>query len=72
MKGRKVPPRPEIAAIVHNTEPLTMEGIRATLDRETLMQIGREAPTMIERMPEPTPYQRGHLDRYQDRKRKRW
>ncbi len=72
MKGRRVPPHPEIAAIVR-AESLThadlAQAVRARLGKQLY-----EAATLIpagEPMPERTPFQRGVLDRYQDRRRKK-
>jgi len=72
MKGRKVPPRLEVAAIVEKAEPLTMADFEAALFRSVMYcSCTSSAPFASERMPEPTPYERGVLDRYQERRRRR-
>lgn len=72
MKGRNVPPRPEVAEIVRKAEPLTMGDIEHALETGIDHKYSRLLPILsakAEQMPEPTPYERGFLDRFQDRKR---
>lgn len=67
MKGRKAPPRPEVAAVVRKAKSLTMEDIERALEAGIASKYNRLTPIIAERMPEPTPYERGFLDRFQDR-----
>lgn len=72
-KGRNVPPAPgSIAALVRSDEPLTREALRAAIEHAIAAR-PVYAPIIAtpERLPEPSPFERGALDRYQDRSRKR-
>ena len=74
MKGRRVPPRQEIVETVCKPGPLTMTDIERTIElgfRAGSEQRYLSIPTVPERMPERTPYERGVLDRYQDKGRRK-
>ncbi len=60
--------------LIRQDEPLTQEDVEAVIQsRVGLICQAIETSALLtgERMPEPTPCQRGVLNRYQDRRRKR-
>ena len=72
MKGRRPPPRPEIATLVSKAEPLTVADVEAALDLHAAWQHMPPLHLSVsEYMRESTPYERGVLERYQDKKASR-
>lgn len=72
-KGRRAPPAPgSIAELVRSPERLTREALITAFEWQAARSVYR-APIIAtpERMPEPSPFERGVLDRFQDRSRRR-
>lgn len=72
MKGRRVPPHPDIQQVRHACTEGTSEDLAAAI-RDALSQTCNRLPVSViphtDRAPEASPYERGHLARYQDRRR---